>query len=173
MNSFNNISTNDELAHFLGIPLTKLNYIIFVRGIDQYYKTFDVPKKNGEPRHICASTGALKTLQHKLSNELWVHQKAVNDRLKRTPNISHAFERGKNIITNAKIHRYAATKHTKYTRYRMYIMYKKAMERIAAAGTTYHSPAATLSDAPAPRSAAAGSSAPLPAPRTVSGSRRG
>ena len=105
MNSFNNISTNDELAHFLGIPLTKLNYIIFVRGIDQYYKTFDVPKKNGEPRHICASTGALKTLQHKLSNELWIHQKAVNDRYKRAPNISHAFERGKNIITNAKIHR--------------------------------------------------------------------
>lgn len=105
MNSFNSISTNDELAHFLSIPLSKLNYIIFVRGIDDYYKTFDVPKKNGEPRHICASTGALKALQQKLSNEMWIHQKAVNDRLKRTPNISHAFERGKSIITNAKIHR--------------------------------------------------------------------
>ena len=105
MTAFSSIKTRNALADYLNIPPAKLSYILFKRGVDTYYKQFDIPKKIGDPRHICAPTGNLKNIQRKLVDALWEHQKSIYEELGINPNISHAFEKGKSIITNAKIHR--------------------------------------------------------------------
>ena len=101
MSTLNNIKTRNELAYFLNFTPTKLAFILFKRGIDSYYKEFQIPKKSGGFRQICASKGDLKYLQRQLAYALHNHQKEVFDNIE----VSHAFEKGKSIITNAKIHR--------------------------------------------------------------------
>lgn len=105
MTAFNTIKTRRDLADYLNIPPSKITYILFKRGVDSYYTEFEIPKKSGEPRRICAPTGNLKGVQRQLADALWEHQKSIYEELGIKPNISHAFEEGKSIITNAKIHR--------------------------------------------------------------------
>lgn len=99
------IKSRNELADFLCIPRRKLTYILYVAKPDSYYNTYEIPKKNGEMRTICAPSGDLKSLQKRISIMLWAYQKSIWDSQNINPNISHAFEKDKSIITNAKIHR--------------------------------------------------------------------
>lgn len=105
MKQINDIQSRNELADFLNIPRSKLTHILYVMTPDSYYSTFEIPKRNGNTRTICAPSGDLKALQSKLSNLLWLYQKSIWDSKSINPNISHAFEKGKSIITNARIHR--------------------------------------------------------------------
>lgn len=105
MTGFNSVKTRSDLAHYLNIPPSKITYILFKRGVNSYYTEFEIPKKTGDPRRICAPAGDLKGVQRQLADALWEHQKSVYEELGIKPNISHAFEEGKSIITNAKIHR--------------------------------------------------------------------
>lgn len=105
MTGLNSVKSRSELAHYLNIPPSKITYILFKRGVDSYYTEFEIPKKSGDPRRICAPNGDLKDVQRQLADVLWEHQKSVYEELGIKPNISHAFEEGKSIITNAKIHR--------------------------------------------------------------------
>ena len=105
MKKFCDIQSRNELADYLSVPRNKLTHILYVKKPDSYYTTFEIPKRNGETRTICAPSGDLKTLQEKLSNMLWLYQKSIWEEKGIKPNISHAFEKGKSIITNAKIHR--------------------------------------------------------------------
>lgn len=110
---FNDISTRGELADFLEIPRRKLTHVLYVERADSYYKSFEIPKKNGGTRHINAPTGTLKDIQKRLVVALWEHQESIRygevlsvrgEKGKGT-NLSHAFEKKKSIITNAAIHR--------------------------------------------------------------------
>lgn len=105
MTAFNCITSRNDLADYLNIPPSKISYILFVKGVNSYYREFDIPKKSGDARHICAPTEDLKGVQRQLANALWEHQKSVYKELEINPNISHAFEKEKSIITNARIHR--------------------------------------------------------------------
>ena len=105
MTAFNTIKSRSDLADYLNIPPSKITYILFKRGVDSYYTEFEIPKKSGDPRCICAPTGDLKGVQRQLADALWEHQKSIYEELGINPNISHAFEEGKSIITNARIHR--------------------------------------------------------------------
>lgn len=105
MEKFSDIKTRNDFADFLRIPRSKLTHILYVKKPDSYYETFEIPKKNGDTRTICAPSGDLKSLQTKLADALWEHQKSLRSSTETKPNISHAFEKGKSIITNAKIHR--------------------------------------------------------------------
>lgn len=105
MTGLNSVKSRSDLAHYLNIPPSKITYILFKKGVDSYYTEFEIPKKSGDPRRICAPTGDLKGVQRQLADALWEHQKSVYEELGIKPNISHAFEEGKSIITNAKIHR--------------------------------------------------------------------
>lgn len=105
MEKFSDIKTRNDFADFLKIPRSKLTHILYVKKPDSYYETFEIPKKNGDTRLICAPSGDLKSLQTKLANALWEHQKSIRTSVNTRPNISHAFEKEKSIITNAKIHR--------------------------------------------------------------------
>lgn len=105
MKKFCEIESRADLAVHLGLPLQKLTYILYEIGTENYYKTFEIPKKNGDLRQINAPQGDLKEVQRKLANSLWAYHieycKSKNFKL----NISHAFEKKKSIITNSIIHR--------------------------------------------------------------------
>lgn len=105
MGKFCEIQTRNELADYLQIPRSKLSYILFVEKTENCYSTFEIPKKSGGSRAICAPTEDLKGIQVRLAQALWEYQKDVWKEQKIHPNISHGFEKEKSIITNAKIHR--------------------------------------------------------------------
>jgi RNA-directed DNA polymerase len=102
MRDLNEVTTRNELAVFLGIPKNQLSYVLFVRGINNLYTSFEIQKKNGGVRTINAPLEELKEIQKKLADALYNHMKKKRDK---TNNISHAYESKKGIITNAKIHR--------------------------------------------------------------------
>ena len=105
MKKISDIQSRNDLADFLGIRRSSLTHILYVKKPETYYHTFEIPKRNGEMRMICASCGDLKVLQRKLSSMLWFYQKIIWNEKNIKPNISHAFEKEKSIITNARIHR--------------------------------------------------------------------
>lgn len=103
MARFTEISTRNELADFLGIPRKKLTHILYINKPDSYYETFEIPKKSGGKRKISAPFGDLKSVQKKILKALYDH---INECKQDTKcNISHAFEKGKGIISNARVHR--------------------------------------------------------------------
>ncbi len=102
---FKEIKTRNELADFLGIKRSTLSYILYRKRIENCYTTFEIPKKSGGVRKISAPVDELKYIQRKLASALWLHQLNVWEENGITPMISHAFEKKKSIISNAKIHR--------------------------------------------------------------------
>lgn len=88
MKKFCDIQSRNELADYLSVPRNKLTHILYVKKPDSYYTTFEIPKRNGETRTICAPSGDLKTLQEKLSNMLWLYQKSIWEEKGIKPNIS-------------------------------------------------------------------------------------
>lgn len=104
MNKFDRIKSRNDLADFLGVPLKRLTYILYIKGPDNYYSSFEIPKKNKEPRLINAPNGELKELQRKLSHSLWDFEKQLVKNKKIITKVSHGFEKEKSIITNAKVH---------------------------------------------------------------------
>ncbi|MDA2046314.1 retron Ec67 family RNA-directed DNA polymerase/endonuclease [Bacillus cereus group sp. MYBK40-2] len=105
MNKFNDIKTRDDLSNFLKIPISKLTYILYKKKTSNLYTSFEIPKKNGGVRHIKAPMPDLKEIQKKLALALWTHQEQIWKENGIKPNISHAFQKDKDIITNAQIHR--------------------------------------------------------------------
>jgi len=105
MKIFYDITTRNELADFLKVPRKKLTHILYKKKVDSYYTSFELEKKSGGFRLINAPSGELKNIQKKLADALWEYQKNVWQEKKICPQISHAFEKNKSIITNAKVHR--------------------------------------------------------------------
>ncbi|MED2914902.1 RNA-directed DNA polymerase [Bacillus sp. AR8-1] len=101
MRKFNEIKTRNELADFLNVPRKQLSYVLYKRGVDNLYTSFEIDKKNGSARKINAPLEELKGVQRKLAEALY---KYMRNKWKKK-NISHGFEKDKSIITNAKIHR--------------------------------------------------------------------
>lgn len=102
---FNEIRTRNELADFLGIERKVMTYVLFVAKVDSFYVSFDIPKKDGTSRSIFAPQRELKTIQSKLAQKLWNYQLFLFGKGRKRSNISHAFEKGKSIISNANIHK--------------------------------------------------------------------
>ena len=105
MDRMDKVKSRNELADFLGVPRKKLSYILYVKGVDDLYTSFEIPKKNGGFRHIYAPQKDLKMIQRKLAEALYNCQKEIWNKYNVDPNISHAFQKGKSFITNAKTHR--------------------------------------------------------------------
>lgn len=82
-----------------------------MKRVENCYSTFDIPKKSGGKRTICAPNDNLKDIQKKIASALWKRQQEVWKRKRELspkgfePKISHAFEKKKSIITNANVHR--------------------------------------------------------------------
>lgn len=93
------------LADFLKIPRKKLTHILYVKKVENCYRSFEVPKKNGGTRRINAPADDLKSIQLKLSDALAEYQKHLWNKKGISPNIAHAFIKEKSIFSNAKVHR--------------------------------------------------------------------
>ena len=105
MDTIDKVKSRNELADFLDIPRKKLSYILYIKGVDDLYTSFEIPKKSGGFRHIYAPQKDLKAIQRKLAEALYNCQKEIWNKCNVNPNISHAFQKEKSFITNAKIHR--------------------------------------------------------------------
>lgn len=103
MRKFCDAETRNEFADFLKISRSQLSYVLFVKHPHSYYKTFEIPKKSGGTRVINAPYGELKFIQEQLNKRLAEYQKYIWEVKGVRPAISHGFEKGKSIITNAKI----------------------------------------------------------------------
>lgn len=102
------IKNKKDFFNLLGIPAQKMNYILYnkqLKGPENMYTTFFVPKKNGGDRKISAPNKELKIIQKKLATILENHYYDSYQSLNNCNNITHAFQKNKGIITNAKIHR--------------------------------------------------------------------
>ncbi|MCI8418428.1 MAG: RNA-directed DNA polymerase [Lachnospiraceae bacterium] len=102
---FSNIYTRNDFADFLGIKRGKLTYILYIQKVDTMYSTFSIPKKNGGERIINAPNDDLKQIQRNLANALWKYQTKIWKGNNVHPNISHAFQKGKSIVTNSLPHK--------------------------------------------------------------------
>ena len=101
--------TLGQLAVLLNIPLRMLAYILYKRNKEELYKKFEIPKKCGGVREICAPTRDLKLLQHRLSELLYTcsveintHNRHVEDQ--EHQGISHGFKPYHSILTNGRAH---------------------------------------------------------------------
>ncbi|MBO0588212.1 retron Ec67 family RNA-directed DNA polymerase/endonuclease [Sporosarcina sp. E16_8] len=101
MRAFYDVKNRNEFADLLKIPRKQLSYVLYIKGINNLYASFEIPKKDGGIRKINAPLEELKVIQRKLAEALYEHKKSK----RKNNNISHAFEKDKSIITNAKIHR--------------------------------------------------------------------
>ncbi|WP_057490147.1 retron Ec67 family RNA-directed DNA polymerase/endonuclease [Streptococcus orisasini] len=111
MNKLQTIQSKEDFAHLLGYKkYSSITYLLYKIGIDNLYTSFEIPKKTGGTRTIYAPQKALKKLQKRFASLLWEayvenFQPTSNKKHKKLPNVSHAFEKNKSIITNAKRHR--------------------------------------------------------------------
>lgn len=94
-----------ELANYLKIPVNVLTYILYKVNTDNLYTTFTIPKKNGDERIIHAPYDKLKSIQRTIADNLYEYKAERNTEINVNKYVAHAFEKGKSIITNAKIHR--------------------------------------------------------------------
>ena len=124
MTDFSEITSKDDFFKLLNIPKRNMTYLLYNKqdkGTENSYNTFEIPKKSGGVRTIHAPNDELKFVQKRLASLLWRTQKKIwteravaknkssaslkINQKNVAPNISHAFEENKSIITNAKIHR--------------------------------------------------------------------
>mgnify|MGYP003293396258 CR=1 FL=1 len=98
------LQTRAELAAALDIPLKKLTYLLYIKGTENCYSAFWIPKKSGGVRVICAPNEDLKEIQKKLASLLQDKQFEMHKDSKTPRVLSHGFERGRNIFSNSKIH---------------------------------------------------------------------
>lgn len=95
-----------EIAAILGYKASALSYILYKKGNGSNYRQFDIPKRYGGTRRICAPTDQLKLLQKKLAKLLQDCSDEIRIANKREEQqLSHGFMRHRTIITNAKLHR--------------------------------------------------------------------
>lgn len=100
--------TKDDFARLLGFKNARyINYLLYIIKTDNLYDSFTIPKKNGGERVIHAPKKELKFLQKKLADVLWEFFLEVLEfkPKEKNPVLSHAFEKGKSIITNSQMHR--------------------------------------------------------------------
>lgn len=93
---FHNLHTFEDIATLLDVPKSKLYYYAFKADLGKHYKTFNIPKKSGGYRKICAPSSPLKIIQKKLNQVLqavYVPKASV-----------HGFIYGRSILSNAKRH---------------------------------------------------------------------
>ena len=95
----------------LGYKRASLSYILYIKGQEYKYKTFEIQKRYGGSRRICAPLDDLKLLQWRLAELLQDCVDEINKNNDRSDdshhpdNIAHGFKRNRSIVTNARCHR--------------------------------------------------------------------
>jgi RNA-directed DNA polymerase len=92
-----------DLADLLNFSPAGLSYVLYKQPASTKYQKFEIPKKAGGTRDICAPIGALKDIQRELADLLNECRIEIQEMTPRRP-LSHGFREGLSIITNAKNH---------------------------------------------------------------------
>lgn len=97
--------TRIDLALLLKCKPSFLTYLLFKTQPQDNYSTFEVKKKGGGVRTICAPVENLKGVQRSLSELLLDCIDVINNETKPRKSLAHGFVRNKSIITNAETHK--------------------------------------------------------------------
>ncbi len=107
LNALQSAKSLYDVAVLLGFKPAALAYILYVKPATLKYKKFEVPKRSGGTRNICAPLDDLKLLQRRLANLLQNCLDEITEaKAPRADRISHGFRRNRSIITNARQHRH-------------------------------------------------------------------
>lgn len=93
------------VAKLINVELRAITYVLYKKGIEKSYTSFEIPKKAGGTRVIDSPNKQLKRIQRRLGKKIYDIHKNYIDQNRIASNISHGFEMGKGIITNARIHK--------------------------------------------------------------------
>ncbi len=93
------------VAKLINVELRAITYVLYKKGIEKSYTSFEIPKKAGGTRVIDSPNKQLKRIQRRLGKKIYDIHKNYLDQNRIASNISHGFEVGKGIITNARIHK--------------------------------------------------------------------
>lgn len=93
-----------DLAALLGYKAKAISYILYKIPDDEKYRKFELPKKSGGVRKICAPNVHLRLLQRRLANVLYDCREQIDEDHGYKP-LSHGFRKRQSIITNAKPHK--------------------------------------------------------------------
>ncbi|WP_313302438.1 retron Ec67 family RNA-directed DNA polymerase/endonuclease [Diaphorobacter sp.] len=91
------------VANLLGLKPAHLSYNLYKKSDAEKYTKFEIPKRYGGKRAICAPTGALKHIQRLLANLLMDCLNELNAKYDRQA--AHGFVTDRSILTNAHQHR--------------------------------------------------------------------
>lgn len=105
MNTYEDITSLNELSKIINTPKKKLTYVLYVKKVENLYTSFKLSKKNGGERVINAPAKDLKDIQRNIVKILLKQQKVFLYKNNIKTNIAHAFTEDKSIITNAKVHK--------------------------------------------------------------------
>ncbi len=94
-----------ELAPLLGFTPQGLSFVLYKAKPETFYTTFEIPKKGGGLRKIHAPQQALKLLQKRLADFLYACLHEIEAKYPVRTIVSHGFEKGRSIVTNASAHR--------------------------------------------------------------------
>jgi retron EC67 protein len=94
-----------DMANILGYKPSALSYLLYHLPNEQKYTAFSIPKRNGTLREILVPTPKLKLLQRRLANLLYQILADVNTCYSSSKALSHGFNKGLSIVTNANIHK--------------------------------------------------------------------
>ncbi|MDM0002559.1 retron Ec67 family RNA-directed DNA polymerase/endonuclease [Variovorax sp. J22P240] len=92
-----------DVAHLLALKPAHLAYNLYKKADATKYKKFDIPKRCGGSRTICAPIADLKHIQRQLADVLLDCLIELN--IKHNRRASHGFITGRSILTNAHQHR--------------------------------------------------------------------
>jgi hypothetical protein len=93
----------DDLAAMLGYKPSAISFILYKLPPAAKYTAFQIPKKSGGMRDICAPIEPLKSLQRRLANILYACCDQIDEE-SGLGSLSHGFRRGHSIVTNAQPH---------------------------------------------------------------------
>jgi RNA-directed DNA polymerase len=94
-----------DLAGLVGFEPKFVSFLLYKLPPGQKYKSFEIPKKSGGTRLIQAPTPRLKVLQRGLAILLYECVKEIDSTKPTASSISHGFQKGRSILSNAAPHR--------------------------------------------------------------------
>jgi hypothetical protein len=102
-------TTLRHVAHLLNVKPGMLSFVLYKKPIAARYTKFEIPKKYGGSREICAPDKDLKLIQHRLADllqdcvdEINAYHGHIED--DEHHGIAHGFKRNHTIMTNARVH---------------------------------------------------------------------
>jgi len=96
LNQFRSLETVRDVAEVLEIQFNSLIYFVRVMPKERRYHEFDIRKRNGSSRKICAPVPGLKKIQRQLN---FILQNYISPKV-----CAHGFIYERSIKTNSKIH---------------------------------------------------------------------